>query len=193
MNPLEATEVRASLSGPDTAPEHLLAHLRGRPAMAQVRVDPTQAAPWRPQLTLEVAWTHVHLLAPRLGPWRTATPVECWLVRAWDVAADVEWLLLSTVPVTEAAQATRCVQWYACRWRVKEFHKALKTGCRYEAALLREADRLSAWLGFLALIAVRLLVLRDDARTSPDAPAESVASPLAVGLVAQRRAFRHRA
>jgi len=45
----------------------------------------------------------------------------------------------------------------------------------------------SALLGFSSLIAVRLLMLRDDARIAPDAPAVSVVSPLAVALVARRR------
>ena len=110
------------------------------------------------------------------------------MLRAWDAAAGVEWLLLSMLPVTNAGEAMRTVQWYICRWRVEEFHKALKTGCRYESARLREADRLSALLGFSALIAVRLLMLRDDMRGPPrTAPAVSVVSPLAVALVARRR------
>jgi hypothetical protein len=173
--------------GIDTLPEPLLARLRGLSAMAGAAPDPLDGAPWRPRLTLSLAWTHGHRLAPPHGPWRKAEPVECWLLRAWDAAAGGEWLLLSTLPVPDAGEAMRTVQWYTGRWRVEEFHKALKTGGRYESARRREADRLSALLGFSALIAVRLLMLRDDARIAPDAPAVSVVSPLAVALVGRRR------
>ncbi len=166
---------------------HLLPHLRGLAPAMTLALAPTPQTPWRPALPLSVAWTRVRLLAPHNGPWRTATPLECWLVRAWASEPEVEWLLLSTLPVTTPDAARDVVAWYACRWRVEEFHKALKTGCGFEKARLRHADRLEALLGFCALIAVRLLALREDAQRDPDAPATTVASPLAVTLVAARR------
>jgi hypothetical protein len=43
-------------------------------------------------------------------------------------------------------------------------HKAWKTGCRAEQRHLEEADRLVPLLGALAIVAVRLLGLRDAAR-----------------------------
>jgi hypothetical protein len=49
------------------------------------------------------------------------------------------------------------------------------------------SDRLEALLGFCALIAIRLLQLRDRAKTAPEAPATRVASLLAIKLVAARR------
>jgi Transposase DNA-binding/Transposase DDE domain len=167
--------------------QHLLPHLRGLAPAAAIALAPTPKTPWRPALTLSVAWTRVRLLAPRKGPWCKAAALECWLVRAWASEPELEWLLLSTLPVDTADAATDLIAWYACRWRVEEYHKALKTGCGYEKARLRHADRLEALLGFCALVAVRLLALREDARRDPDAPATTVASPLAVALVAARR------
>ena len=51
-------------------------------------------------------------------------------MRVWN--ADLEGLLLSTVPVTDAQSAARTARWYSFRWRVEDYHKGLKTGCRYE-------------------------------------------------------------
>ena len=46
------------------------------------------------------------------------------------------------------------------------------TGCRAEQRRLEEADRLVPLLGALAIVAVRLLGLRDAARCDADAPAD---------------------
>jgi hypothetical protein len=73
------------------------------------------------------------------------------------------------------------------QWIFEDYYKALKTGCGFEKARLRRADRLEALLGFCALIAIRLLHLRDRAKTAPEAPATRVASLLAIKLVAARR------
>ena len=59
-----------------------------------------------------------------------------------------------------------------------------KTGCRYERAQLRTAPRLLALLAFLALVAIRLLQVRDEARERPLTPAVEIVPVLLVQLVA---------
>src|SRR5687768_37037 len=71
------------------------------------------------------------------------------------------------------------------RWLVEEYHKGLKTGCRYERAQLRTARQLLALLGFLAVVAIRLLQIRADARQRPLTPAVDLVPVLLVRLVAQ--------
>jgi Transposase Tn5 dimerisation domain len=57
-------------------------------------------------------------------------------------------------------------------------HKAWKTGCRTEQRQLEETDRLIPLLGALAIVAIRLLGLRDVARrddgTSADVPETTI-------------------
>ena len=65
-------------------------------------------------------------------------------------------------------------EWYACRWLIEEYHKCLKTGCRVEQRQLQEEARLERLLGVLAVVAVRLLQLKHQARLDPEAPAERV-------------------
>ena len=55
---------------------------------------------------------------------------------------------------------------------IEEFHKAWKTGCRAEQRQLEEAERLVPLLGALAIVAVRLLGLRDAARRDGTAPVD---------------------
>ncbi len=88
-------------------------------------------------------------------------------------------MLLTTRPVESLEQALEIISWYTRRWIVEEFHKAWKTGCRAEERRLAQADRLVPLLGALAIVAVRLLTLREAARrdgTDPaaDAPAAAL-------------------
>ena len=90
-------------------------------------------------------------------------------VHVWN--DTLEWLL-TTRPVESLDQALEIIAWYARRWTVEEFHKAWKTGCRAEQRQLEEADRLVPLLGALAIVAVRLLGLRDAAQRDSGAPAD---------------------
>ena len=70
----------------------------------------------------------------------------------------------------------------------EEYHKALKTGCAIEQRRLADAAGLTALLGFLAPLAVRLLHLRETARRAPETPAAAaVPEPLLVALARLRR------
>src|SRR3954453_11229718 len=114
-----------------------------------------------------VAWRELELLPPRDGP-RGRAPIRVRGVRIWN--DRLEWLLLTTRPVESLDQALEIIAWYARRWTVEELHKAWKTGCRAEQRQLEEADRLVPLLGALAIVAVRLLGLRDAARRDGGAP-----------------------
>src|SRR4030095_16808831 len=107
------------------------------------------------------------------GP-RGRAPIRVRGVRVWN--GTLEWLLLTTRPVEGLDQALEIVAWYTRRWSVEEFHKAWKTGCRAEERRLAQADRLVPLLGALAIVAVRLLTLRDAARRDSTAPADAPAA-----------------
>ena len=40
----------------------------------------------------------------------------------------IEWLLLTTLAVSTAADAARMITWYSYRWRIERLHFTLKTG-----------------------------------------------------------------
>ena len=135
-------------------------------AQRPVRVGPKRREP----RVLQVAWGAVQLPPPK-GPAGRGLPPEplpVWLIRVWDEA--LEWVLVSTLPVEDQAAAAERLDWYSRRWTIEDYHKGLKTGCRLEASQLRTAERFGALLGFAALVAVRLLQLRDRARQAPGAP-----------------------
>jgi len=87
--------------------------------------------------------------------------------------APVDWLLLTTEPVTDLDEALTVIGWYRRRWVIEEFHKAQKTGCRLEKSQLRDRDAFIRLAAMAAMVAVHLLDLRelaDDERTR-DQPA----------------------
>jgi hypothetical protein len=139
---------------------------------------------------LQVAWNEVTLCPPGNGQERQQAPVSGWCVRCWETGKRkhaLEWILFTTVPVTDAASALERIEWYRLRWVVEEYHKALKTGCAMEQRQLQRAQGLLALLGLLAMVAVRLLPLRTVARSAPDTPASQVVEPELLETVVRLR------
>lgn len=149
-------------------PQRLMEWMRAKVPMAttvlHVRDPQTHAVvPVRLGITFDTC----HVCAPRNGSERGSPAQQGWCVRAFDcetAGATLEWMLVSTLPIETVEDALECTRWYALRWNIEDYHKCLKTGCRMEARQLRSADRLQRLLGFLALIAVRLLWLRGASR-----------------------------
>jgi len=78
--------------------------------------------------------------------------------------APVEWILLTSEPIETADELLRVLDHYCGRWKIEEWHKALKTGCRIEDRQLSTWERMDALLGVMSVLAWRLVALRDAAR-----------------------------
>jgi len=107
-------------------------------------------------------------------------PLPLWLVSVEEVDPPpaheaVEWVLLSRVPVHSVADLLERVEWYEARWLVEELHKSQKTGCSIETLQLGKLNydergrgplknRLEPAIALLSVVAVQLLVLRQQGR-----------------------------
>lgn len=80
-----------------------------------------------------------------------------------DGGEPIEWLLLTSEPVSSLAEALEVMGWYCRRWLIEEFHKAQKTGCRLEESQLESPEAFVNLAAIAAVVAVRLLNLRDQA------------------------------
>lgn len=132
------------------------------------------------QASLQVSFQAVRVLPPKNGGALLKQAVEASLVRVWEPdppagEEPLEWVLLTSVPVSSVAQAWQCLDWYTMRWTVEDFHRCVKTGCSMEKRHLQSYQDLTRLLGLVGPLAVRLLLLRSCARQTPQAQAESIA------------------
>jgi hypothetical protein len=95
------------------------------------------------------------------------------LVREMERVEDrLEWLLLTTQPVSTRRDALAVVHAYQYRWRIEELHRTWKRGlCRVEDTQLRSRDAVFKWATLLAVVASRAMRLTHLARDQPDIPA----------------------
>ena len=138
--------------------------------------------------TVRSSWGQVQLLPPRQE--KGYAPMEAWVVRVWEpdpppaIKEPIEWIVLTSVPTRREAEAWERIAWYTYRWTNEDYHQCLKTGCRVEQRNLQDQPALERLLAICAPIAIRLLQLRDMARTEPERPALEVMDPAVVQVVA---------
>jgi hypothetical protein len=107
---------------------------------------------------------------PRLSPIRMWAVFSREELPPKEVKLPLEWMLLTTVPVTGLVEAIERVQWYSRRWGIEVFHRVLKSGCQIEDRQLGTADRLEACLAIDAVVAWRIHYLTWLGRATPDLP-----------------------
>ena len=86
--------------------------------------------------------------------------------------APVNWCLLTSMEVNTAEEALTVLNYYVRRWRVEEFFRVLKSGCKVEELSLRTALGLSRAITIYSVIAWRVMLLTLLGRTGPDLPAD---------------------
>ena len=85
--------------------------------------------------------------------------------------APVQWLLVTSLPLTTVSAVLTCIRYYRLRWLVERFHYVLKSGCQVEKLQLGHAARLQRALTIYSAVAAWLLQATHLARTTPDGPA----------------------
>lgn len=173
----------------DGTVESLLAAVRTLPAQDQRELHiPAHHGQQARTAQLSISFRAARLRPPAHSG--TKPPLAVWVVRVWEahpapeVPEPLQWILLTSVPTLTVASAWERAEWYTCGWLVEDYHQCLKTGCSLEQRHLQTYDALVRLLGFLALIAVRLLQLRELARLEPEQLASDALPPDLVRLVA---------
>lgn len=136
---------------------------------------PRQGARPARRATVAVRFGAVTLRPPRHRAKEGLPLVPRWAVWVVEEAAPpdaepIEWLVLTTAPVTTLADAVERLTWYACRWGIEVWHQVLKSGCRIEARQLATDERLEGCLTLYAVIAWRVVQATMLARAVPDLP-----------------------
>jgi Transposase Tn5 dimerisation domain len=139
--------------------------VRKREAVAQIQFElPKRTDPKTRQVTQEIRFARVKLGGSRrkgkgLKP-LTVTAVLATEINVPSGEKPLEWLLISSLPVTDSEGAVTLLNWYLCRWEIELFFKILKSGCRIEQLQLEHVDRLFKCVTLYMIIAWRIMYIR---------------------------------
>jgi hypothetical protein len=179
-----------ALSWPEEPADRLFALARSLPEESRKTVQVSARDGHGPRTALvAMAAIAVQVQAPRhVRGDHGQEPLDVWLVVVREIdplpgREPVEWVLLTNVPVLGVEDLVERVCWYEARWIVEELHKGQKTGCSIEQLQLGKVNhdergqppaknRLEPAIALLSVVAVQLLMLRDQARN-----AETAAQP----------------
>ncbi len=93
-------------------------------------------------------------------------PLEVNLVIAQEEkpskgVTPLRWIILTSEPISNFEETQLVIFYYQKRWHIEEFHKAWKTGAGVEKQRMQSGDNLQRMLSILAVVAIRLLQLRE--------------------------------
>lgn len=147
-----------------------------------VRVRQTVALPQTPkrrarQAELEVRARAVTLRHPKHRP--DLADVDCQIVYSKEIngpndGTDVEWWLITSLPVDSVEDVERGINYYKTRWTIEVYFRVLKTGCKVEDIQLETTARVKNCLAFYQIIAWRVLCLTHLHREQPSLPCTAV-------------------
>ena len=172
--------------------------LRNAPADGHVEIEiarvserpKTSRKQARPARSARVARAEVHYREFTLpSTVEGFAPVTLWAVHVREVAPPegekpLEWFLLTSVRVESIEAALKTIGHYLRRWRVEDFFRVLKSGCRAEHLGFHSAERLERALTIQAVIAWRLMLMTLLGREVPECDAELLFSDVELRFLA---------
>ena len=175
--------------------------IRAQPGQARLEIDvarvservgtrnqPASALRAARTAAVTLRWQAVSLPAPEDSPSRGERPVQLWAVHVAEEAAPtgvepLEWLLLTSEPVRTQAAAERVLRRYRLRWRIEDWHRVLKSGCKVEDLANRTRERIERGVAINAVIAWRLHLMTLLGRETPELPAETLFSDIEIRVL----------
>ena len=106
----------------------------------------------------------------------------------------LEWSLLTTLEIKSVDDALNCVKWYCLRWRIEDWHRVLKSGCKVEDIAHKSAERLKRAIAINLVIAWRIMLMTLLGREAPEMPPEVMFSDLELEVLtahAKKKASAH--
>ena len=131
-------------------------------------------------VTLLVQNTCLRILSPTVRKGVRPEPVTAWVVRASELNPPanekaIEWILITTLPVTTVEQACQMVRYYSRRWMIERLHYTIKSGgCNAEKLQMDDAHSLKLAVAFYYITAWRLLYITHLAREKPQTPVTEI-------------------
>jgi hypothetical protein len=171
----------------------LLATLESMPVGGTMKVAvPRRTGRPARTATLELRWKEVEMAPPATGMKTTWAKIQVWALLAREVGAPpgaepIDWVLLSTWPITTLKMARRMVRWYAVRWGIECWHRVLKEVCGVERRQMKSARALERSLALDMIVASRALLLNRLGKEHPQLPADLFYSPDELEVLAVKK------
>jgi hypothetical protein len=176
--------VRVSPDEPDTVSELSLLDkaIEEAPVCGSYEITvPRKGAKPERKATLQVQFLSVQIQPPLHGvrP-KEASAVEVSVVEVTEVSPPegtepLKWRLFTTLPVSDFNTACQIVHYYTLRWKIEQFHFALKSGClNVERLQMDDLPALTKALAIFAVAAWRALQVMYCSRTRPDERASTI-------------------
>jgi len=86
----------------------------------------------------------------------------------------IEWILLTTLPISTLAEILAIIEYYTCRWMIEVFFKTLKSGCKVESLQFEEMDRLLPCLAVYLIVSWRVFMICRLGRSLPETSCELI-------------------
>jgi hypothetical protein len=169
-------------------PFKLFEAVRQAPVQSRIRVhlprqsarpkrSKQQARPQRPGRLADMAVRSMRIQLRPAHDHADKPPIDIWVIHALEENAPpkteaVEWFLLTTIDIGSAEDAEQCLRWYCLRWRIEDWHRVLKSGCRIEDMAHDTAERLRRAIAINLVIAWRIMLMTLLGRVVPDLPAD---------------------
>ena len=170
------------------SPVHSTLSIRVPRQSARPKLSKKKARPKRSPRSAQVAlrYRQVDLLPPAY--FKDKAPITLWAIHIREQSPPpnekpIEWFLLTTCDITDDTQAQQCLRWYTLRWRIEDWHRVVKSGCRIEALAHQTAERLKRAIAINLVIAWRIMLMTLLGRACPQLPAEVLFSDLEVSVL----------
>ena len=144
---------------------------------ARPKKSKQQARPKRPGRTADLAVRYLRIQLRPAHYHADKAPIDIGVIHALEEnpppkTEAVEWFLLTTLDIGSCEEAEQCLRWYCLRWRIEDWHRVLKSGCRIEDMAHDTAERLRRAIAINLVIAWRIMLMTLLGREVPDLPAE---------------------
>ncbi|WP_419234585.1 IS4 family transposase [Rickettsia endosymbiont of Nabis limbatus] len=135
---------------------------------------------------VEIKYTYGHipirsvsLYGPENTDHKISDKLAVYVVSAKEINAPVgveaiDWTILTNIPVSSFEDAVERITWYKLRWKIEEYFRVLKSGCKIEASRLSAETKLQKLIAIKSLIAFKILYLSKIASTCPEESCDSI-------------------
>jgi len=202
--------VRAQHNRSTTGEHRLFATARQAPIQARINIKvPRQSARQkkskqkaRPKRSARIAEVSVRYVRVEINPpsyMKDKESISVWVVNVREDTHPagteaLEWSLLTTLEIKSVDDALNCVKWYCLRWRIEDWHRVLKSGCKVEDIAHKSAERLKRAIAINLVIAWRIMLMTLLGREAPEMPPEVMFSDLELEVLtahAKKKASAH--